>query len=85
MTTSATLRAVEDAWNTVSDDPPTRLRGSQRIVNDLTADSLQATEFVVCLERSLSVSILGDSRLDDVRTIDDLCQLLDELRGEESA
>lgn len=80
--TPSTLRAVASAWNAVSAGQAICLSGTERIMEDLAIDSLQATEFVVCLERDLSLSILGDERLDDVRTVADLCELVDLLRAE---
>lgn len=82
--TPSNLEVIGRAWTEVSGSDRA-LRGDERILDDLAVDSLEATEFVVCLERLLSLSILGDARLDDVSTVADLGQLVDVLRSESAA
>ena len=55
--------------------PERVLRGGDRLA-DLGVDSLQMMEILVALEEELETEIVGDARLFNVTTVDDLVELL---------
>lgn len=59
---------------------PRDITGSSKIVEDLAFDSLAVMNFVMEIEDELDVSVPLD-KLADIRTIDDLANCLNGLKG----
>jgi acyl carrier protein len=56
--------------------PGRTLRGDDRLADDLGIDSLQLMEMLASLEEQLGIEIVGDPRLFEITTVDDLVDLL---------
>jgi acyl carrier protein len=72
------LGALQGAFDLVGSKPVV-LTGAERIPDDLALDSLQTIELLSELEETLGVVVVGDARLFEVKTVDDLLDLLSDL------
>lgn len=73
----ATLQELHDELR----GPGHALSPQDRLADDLGIDSLQMMEILVALEERLGVEIVGDPRVFDMTTVDDLLGLLHALRA----
>jgi acyl carrier protein len=72
------LEAVEAAYQDVK-RTSRNLRGSERLYDDLDIDSLDAMELLTRLEDERGVDLVNDPRTANLKTVDDLLDLLQEV------
>ncbi|MDF1576868.1 MAG: acyl carrier protein [Desulfurivibrionaceae bacterium] len=61
---------------------PSRLVPGATLYDDLGLDSLDAVDMVVALEKSFGIKLANEEAIKAVRTMDDLCRLIINLKKE---
>lgn len=59
---------------------PTQLTPEATLYDDLGLDSLDAVDLVVAMEKAFGVKLANDEAIKAVRTMDDLCNLIINLK-----
>lgn len=77
MATSRALAVLQDVFDQLS-TTPRRLRPDDRIPEDWPLDSLSTEELLLRVANRMGVTLLDDPGLPEVRSLGDLCALLDE-------
>jgi acyl carrier protein len=67
----------------IAETDPAKIRGDQKLREDLGLDSLQSLELLSCVGEKLKIDLDIDKAM-DIRTVDDACAFVAREYGEQS-